>query len=58
MHPTIDELAGALTGTSQAAQPEPAPGAAADEVTLCVTGIACRFPPAAPILPGFSGRTS
>jgi phthiocerol/phenolphthiocerol synthesis type-I polyketide synthase E len=51
-HPTIDELAGALTGTAQAAltgtaqaaQPEPAPEAAADKVTLCVTGMACRFP--------------
>src|SRR5580698_6269312 len=43
-HPTIDELAGALTGTARAAEPGPTPVAAADEAALCLTGMACRFP--------------
>ena len=43
-HPTIDELAGALTGTAPAAETGPAPGAAADAAALCLTGMACRFP--------------
>ncbi|MGH3244760.1 MAG: beta-ketoacyl synthase N-terminal-like domain-containing protein, partial [Trebonia sp.] len=48
-HPTIDQLAAALTGTAlagtaRAAKAGPAPEAAADEVTLCLTGMACRFP--------------
>ena len=43
-HPTIDELADALTGVPQAVQPEPVSEAPADDDTLCLTGMACRFP--------------
>jgi len=43
-HPSIDELAGALTGTAAAVAPGPVAQAGSDNGTLCLTGMACRFP--------------